>query len=108
MAKTIVGEVCLYGNRETGAGYIAVLPGRMFGDGTPVRGRSMTEAVWFAAFALRDAGAGPGLVRVHEPDGRLMADVDIDNPGYFGDLPWVPAAKIQVSMDALMAMAERD
>jgi hypothetical protein len=112
MSKTdakLVGEVCLYGNGQMGAGYIATLPDRrMFGDGEPVEGLSMNDAYWLGCLDLKEAGAGPGLVRVYMAGGRRVADADISNPPYFGELRWVLAEVFTISFDDIVAAAESD
>jgi len=110
-AKTIVGEICLYGNRETGAGWLAsagpITAGKILGDGDPVRDRGFTEAVWQAADALRAAGVTAGIVRIFAAGGQRMAEVQIEKSiGYFGDLKWSPAIVYAISADAIAAAAE--
>ncbi len=102
-----VAEICLYGTMDVGAGWLANIAngtkcGLYLGNGEPVRGRSMTEAVWLAVEAIREAGVSKGAVRVFMSGGQRCADVDLG--GYvpcFGDLPWQPAPVYMVSAEAV-------
>ena len=103
----LVGEICLYGNMSIGAGWLATTAdGKLLGDGEPRQGRSFTEAVWLACDALRTAGAAVGKVRVFAAGGERMADTDINHPGYYGSLSWVPATVLVISAAAIEAAAE--
>lgn len=113
MAKTTkanqaaVADICLYGNRDTGSGFIVALAdGRMFGDGRPVAGRSFTEAVWLAVDLIRDAGVQDGRGQVFHPGGDFVSDIDLGGivPSY-GALQSRPAPVYVIPVDALMAAA---
>jgi len=103
---TPVAEICLYGNRSTGAGWLAIhsLGARLLGDGEPVAGRSFTEATWIAARALTEAGWS-GAVAIYEPGGERMAICDLASVPSYGSLPWQPAAHYEVSEAAIVAAA---
>jgi hypothetical protein len=121
-AKTskIVAEICLYGNHETGAGYLATIEGQkgLLGTGEPVKGRSMTEAVWLAVREImaeaeamiltpgplfldangRPAHEGPGpafrsftkgTVRIFASGDQMFADAPLTHVPAVGDLEWV-------------------
>jgi len=92
-AGSIVADICLYGTRQTGAGWLAqTADGLMFGNGRPVAGRSFTEAVWMAMGALESDGIRSGQVRIFLPGGDYMAVVDAAQPvPTFGGLRTVPA-----------------
>ena len=96
-------EICLYGNRDTGAGWIAAFAGRVTGDGVPQSRRSFTEAVWLGAAALRELGAA-GSVAIYAPGGEKVSLAALDHVPSFGDLRWQlaqPAAVI--SVEAVMS-----
>src|SRR5262245_33682800 len=104
MAKTqqVAAEVCLYGTREIGAGWLArTADGTLFGDGEPRQGHTFTDALWIACKAMREAGVQGRTVRVFSPDGLRMADTIIDRPAYYGDLKWRPATVIVVSAEEI-------
>lgn len=103
-----VAEICLFGVQSVGHGWLARLAdGRMLGTGEPRLERSLTEAVWQAADAIRLAGQEAGTVRVFEPSGALMATIDLGRsiPAFHG-LSWTPAPVIEISLEALLAGAE--
>jgi hypothetical protein len=118
---TVVAVVCLYGNRETGAGWLAetaegVLEERatLLGTGDPVQGQTFTDAIWKACAAIRSAittrpagGRGVvGLVVVFEPGGGRFAVTALDAPMPFGSLSWEPAPVYEFKLDDLAAAAE--
>jgi hypothetical protein len=101
-AQTIVGEICLYGNRETGAGWLAsTLHGERFGTGEPVAERSFTEAIWMAANEIRKFYM-QGLIRIYAAGGERMTTIKVcGHPPVFGDLKWelaIPAVVLTVKM----------
>ena len=109
-----VAEICLYGNHETGAGWLArTADGAMLGDGEPRVGRSNTEAVWQACDEVRRSYAPSKrlphqtTVRIFAPGGRRMADTTLGNPGYFGDLKWQAATVLEISAEAIEAAATK-
>lgn len=107
-AKTTAApaEICLYGNREIGAGWLARTPdGRLLGDGDPVEGRMFTEAVWQAQDALEAAGVKGGRVRIFAAGGQRMAEEYLTHRAYFGDLKWTAAPVIEISVEAILAAA---
>jgi hypothetical protein len=116
MAKStrLVAEICLYGNRSIGAGWLArTRDNTLLGDGEPREGRSFTEAVWQACDAIYHNRSlcgkirpGTGTVRVFAAGGALMADTDLNHPGYFGDLKWTEATMLVVDSDAIIAAAK--
>lgn len=76
--SNIAGTICLYGTRDTGAGWIATVgPGldQLLGDGRPSVGLSFTEAIWRAADAIVRSRAAAGEL---EP---YRGDVDIHDAG---------------------------
>lgn len=91
--RTIVGSICLYGNRDVGAGWIASTEvagqAKTFGDGTPAVGRTFTEAVWQAKDAIRKAGTASGRIRIFAAGGEFYADDKVERTAYFGDLRFV-------------------
>jgi hypothetical protein len=90
--ETVIADICLYGNTNTGAGWLArSADGRMFGTGEPARDRSFTEAVWTAADTILAAGARVDVVRIFAPGGLRVATVPIGAIPGFGALPWEPA-----------------
>lgn len=108
MTRTIDAEICLYGNHDIGAGWLARIDKdrRMFGDGEPCEGRSFTEAVYMAAGTLVANGC-KGYAMIYDPTGRRQARVRLGGHiGYYGDLPWEPARQWQIDLDQLMAAAE--
>jgi hypothetical protein len=98
-AKTIVGEICLYGNRQTGAGWLAsTLHSERMGTGEPVAERSFTEAVWMAADEIRKFYMR-GLIRIYAPGGEKMATINVcGHPPCYGDLKWEPATVYTVKI----------
>jgi hypothetical protein len=96
---SIVAEICLYGTSTIGAGWLAqTADGKMFGDGEPVAGRNFTHAVWLAVEALQDNHVTRGMVRIFAAGGQMMAVVDINKLGYYGDLKWQPAIQYVVEV----------
>jgi hypothetical protein len=112
MKKTskLVGEICLYGTTTHGAGWIAEVPvehGKMFlGNGELFPGMSLTEAMWDACRAVRTYHAA-GTVKVFEPRGELVAETDVNHPGYFGDLKWTAAPVYVLNVEDLLAASEK-
>ena len=107
-SQKLAAEVALYGNGPTGvgSGWLARLAdGTILGDGEPKAGRTFTDAVWLACEAVRQAGVTGGRVRVFAAGGRLMADTDLNNPGYFGNLNWRAATAYVVSADDILVAA---
>ena len=105
--KTIVADICFYGNHSIGHGFIAQLAdGRMIGDGVPVKERSATEALWLACEEIRKSGIGAGKVRCFMPGGQRMAVTSLSHPGYYGELKWEPAIQYAVSVEQLQAAAQ--
>lgn len=114
----IVADVCLYGNHEIGAGWIASLPnGRTFGHGRPELGRSFTLAVWQAGDAIRRsipvADRGGMVARVFSPDGQRVARFPIADTRaaaeaslYYADLTWSPAPVYAITPAEVLAAAE--
>jgi hypothetical protein len=110
--QTVVAEICLYGTRQTGAGYIVSIhtPFHVvrIGTGTPVSGRSFTEAVWKATDMIQLAGFVAGIVHVYEPTGHKFAAFRLeDAPCYYGDLKWTDGgiAYVIPSADVIAAAA---
>ena len=113
-ARRSVGEVCLYGTSDVGAGWLAKVAGSdaVLGDGEPVAGRTFTVAVWQAVEALVAAGMtqrrGDG-VWVFEASGRMRAFYPLTGwprASRFGDLAWEPAPQYVLNVDALLAASE--
>lgn len=111
MARTarpavVVADICLYGSRRVGAGYLGVmLPhGQTFGTGEPVATRSFTEAVFAGVRDLADRGVRAGLVRIFDAGGERMAVVDLGQAvPYYGSLSWGQAPVYTISAEALEA-----
>lgn len=104
----LVAELCLYGNRETGAGFIlAYADGTMYGDGEPKGPHySFTACIWDCvreAFAMK----GRGLVRVFDAGGERMADVVAGElaPTY-GMMKWQPAIVYSISSEEITKAAQ--
>lgn len=107
LGRTPVAEICFYGDTH-GAGYITrTYDGRIFGDGTPVEGRSLTDTLWLACDELyrHNYGAIGSRVHVFEPRGERMAIINFQRPGLFGDLKWHPAPVYVITTEALLAAA---
>lgn len=97
--QTQVAVICLYGNRATGAGWLAAHGGKLLGDGEPSVDRTFTVAVWLAADALRAAGAS-GAVAVFDAGGDRMSIVPLANVPAYGDLRWEAATQYEISIAA--------
>lgn len=109
--KKIVAEICLYGNHQCGAGYLAHVgpltrDSKLFGDGEPKAGRNMTAAVWLACMDLEAAGA-KGLATVYSPGGQRCGEVNIQRPCYYGNIEWRPAPMLVISAEAIEAAAQK-
>jgi hypothetical protein len=106
--KKAVADICLYGTRETGAGYIGCRldHGQTVGSGEPVRNRSFTEAIWLAAEDLRGLGVDRGIVRIFDSGGERMALVEMHRIPSYGNLQWQPAVVWTISVDALVGAAK--
>jgi hypothetical protein len=102
----IVADICLYGNRETGAGWLAQLAdGRLLGDGEPRKNWSANDATWIACMKIQEAGLKSGRVRVFMAGGQRMAETDLCRPGYFGQLEWRPAPVLIFTAEEIEAAA---
>jgi hypothetical protein len=86
-------DICLYGTRNTGAGFIvcALKGGRTSGTGDPVKDRTFTEAVWMGVEHLRALGVTRGIVRIFDAGGDRVALADLANVPSFGELTWQTA-----------------
>lgn len=105
----VVADICLYGIRQTGAGWLAVTKdGRAFGTGDPMKDRSFTEAVYQAVAAIEAAGTRAGLVRIFHPGGEFMTVVALGAVPNYGSMASVPVPEFgPVKADvALKAMAD--
>lgn len=95
----LVGDVCLYGNRDRGFHYLARVgeKGRLLGAGDPTEAgvpfSSLTETVWHAIDAMRANGLPPkGGVRLYAPGGTQIVDVEVSRAiPAAGELSWRPA-----------------
>lgn len=97
--RNIVAEICLYGTSQIGFGYIAALPdGRMFGDGSPVRDRTATDAIWLAVDDVRGAGADGGQVAIYAPGGERVAYAPLWSVPSYGLLQWEAAPVYEISV----------
>ena len=111
--KKIVAEICMYGgwNRncvDLGHGWLAQLAdGTMLGTGEPTTNFTGTDSLFAACRAIHDAGVKSGRVRVYMPNGTRMAETDLNHPGYYGELKWVPAVQYVISADELIAAASK-
>ena len=104
--QNIVAEICLYGNHQIGAGWLARLEnGELLGDGEPRQGRCFTSAVWLAADEVRKHVSQSGYAWVYAAGGRMRAKIEIAHVGYFGNLPWESAAPLEISSEAIEAAA---
>lgn len=86
-------DICLYGNRETGSGWLAALPdGHLLGDGEPMASRMFTEAIWQAQDALVRAGLSLRTpVRIFDVGGMRIARATVALIPPYGDLKWEAA-----------------
>lgn len=90
-------EICLYGNRGTGYGYMArVGAGAPFGKAPP-EGRmpfdTCTGALWGADMDLRNRGV-TGKARVYAPGGDRIAEVVLGRVPSYGWLVWAPVRDV--------------
>lgn len=112
----VVADICLYGNSQTGAGWIVAMNREvvdvpvwskgLIGTGEPT-GQPFTEAVWAAMdHVLAAAGNIDGQVRIFHPGGETMTVVALGDivPNY-GTLVGrrVPAPVLVLTTDALFA-----
>lgn len=90
---SLVAEICMYGIRDTGAGFIArnLKTGAMVGNGEPTANRSFTAALWLAVETLKTLGLTEGCAVVFAPSAVSMAVVDLTRVPAYGDLAWVAA-----------------
>ncbi len=105
----LVAEICLYGNGafDVGYGWLARLAdGTLLGDGEPRPTVMKTDCIFRACDAISATGLTGGLVRVFSPGGGMMADTDLNHPGYFGDLKWQPATVYVVTAEQIEAAAK--
>lgn len=56
---------------------------------------------------IRECGYPTGKVRVFMSGGRRMAETSVSRPGYFGELKWVPAEMYTISVEEILAAAEK-
>lgn len=105
-------SICLYGTRETGAGWLASngLPmadgGRLFGDGEPSRSRTFTYAIFEAARALREAGLS-GKAHLFDAGGLRVAEISLSLPPTYGLIAWAPAPMYVVDADEVVRAAKK-
>jgi len=98
-----IADVCMYGIRETGAGWLAqIADGTLLGDGTPKPGMDFTTALWKACehvrLHARDSEAFVrGRVRVFEPGGKRVAEFDVAYPPWYGSLVWEDAPTMNLT-----------
>jgi len=113
-----VASIHLYGNPQAGYDTIvnirSTTPGQpdiMIGTGDNLRpGRSGTDALFLAVDTLREKGIRRGLVEVHHdfPHRSCVAIIDLGKGcPYFGELPWKTAPGIVISVEAILAAAEK-
>lgn len=75
----IIADICLYGTRQTGYGFLAeYISGTervIVGNSTPVEGRCLVEATTMAVINLpyEVRTSRPGQIRVFNPDGFIVA-----------------------------------
>jgi len=114
----LVGEVAIYGKSGGPSAAIAswkeggetktkaIGYGGQFGERLMLG--SLTEALWLACAALREAGIQKGKIAVHIQVGEagLMAAADVNHPGYFGDLKFGPGPVYVISGAELEAAAQ--
>ena len=108
----LVAEICLYGNQETGAGWLALVldgpnRGHLLGDGEPRQGMSNTMAVWIVCREIEALGAGSGRVRIYSADGLRQADTSLLHPAYYGSLEWQAAPVYEISAEAIEAACKQ-
>ena len=100
----VVADICLYGTRDIGIGWLAqVIGGKLLGNGEPIRNQTSTEAVWLACHAINYDGISSGRVRIFAPRGEKMAVADLNHPGYYGDLKWQAAIRYTIDVSELSA-----
>lgn len=102
LARTRVADICLYGTRATGAGWLASMfpVTGMLGSGDANPARSFTEAVWQAQRALTGAGLPHTTqVRIFDSGGVRMARATLGLIPAYGDLRW-EAAPVYVLTEA--------
>lgn len=110
---TIAADLCLYGNRDTGPGYLGCLwpHGQSFGTGEPVKDRTWTEAIWHGQDDIRRILAASGqvhgnVVRVFDAGGHRMATIGVHESVTYGSLTWQPAPVYALSIAELQAQRE--
>ena len=108
----LVAEICLYGNLDTGAGWLALVlagpnKGKLLGDGTPQQGMSNTMAVWLACREIEAQGLSSGRVCVYSADGLRQADTSLQHPAYYGSLEWQAAPVYEISAEAIEAACKQ-
>jgi len=110
-------EIALYGSSRAAAAIISwceggaektegVGWGGQFGE-TPTIG-GMTEALWRACEALAAKGiSGKAAVHIQVGEEGKMAECEIGNPPYFGQLKWSQGPVWILSAEAIEAAAEK-
>lgn len=77
-AAKVVADLCLYGNRGIGFGYLLAAGNKILsGDGEPKADRDLTTCLFMAAADLSERGIHEGIVQVVAPGGESMAEVDL-------------------------------
>lgn len=106
-ANETVAEICLYGTRRVGFGWLATTrEGARLGD-AELRDRSMTETVFEAIDAVaKSRGALDGVAIVFAPGGETCAEFSVASPATVGCTPFVPAPVFTISAEALVAAAQ--
>lgn len=111
-ANTLVAEICLYGNHEIGAGWLANTGTDLLGDGEPFQDRTFTSAIWSALEAIREArpdlNKRGNVVAIYTPGGtnRVLVDLSQHVPS-FGQLAWIPMCDhVEISADEIEREAQ--
>jgi hypothetical protein len=106
-SDAIVADVCLYGTREIGTGFIYSTPeGTRGGDGVPRSHIDLTMGILCAMNELRAAGIRDGKIRIFAPGGKFMAIVGLNQFVYYGNLTWQPAIQYEISVEELLKHAD--
>jgi hypothetical protein len=101
--KGVVGDICLYGTRESGYGFIAAAPGQPLMGTGELRYGTRTHAVEAACETLRGHGVRTGEVWVYDCGGERKAATRVDAPLPISMLSWRPAEQYAVNVDDILA-----
>ena len=107
MKQDAVAEVCLYGARSCGFGWLGqMFDGQKFGDGE-LRFESASLAIANACQSIPTSLARTDVVLIFDMGGQRVARTNAWGPQTYGDLDWKDAPQFVISAADLIAESKR-